>query len=140
MFKTGSYAKGFTLIELLIVVAIVATLAVFAYPLYSNHVKKSERKAAIGKALEIASRVEQFRTQRFSYPSADADLAGFDLTEIKYEYEVASVMTGGEVTGYTVTVTPIAGTDQVNDECGTLIYSNAGTWTFSTGLTEENCL
>lgn len=138
--RAGDKYKGFTLIELLIVIAIVAVLAVFAYPRYSDHVKKSARKAAVGKALEIASRVEQFRTQRFAYPSAAADLAGFELEEIKYDYVVTAVQTGGEVTGYEVVVTPVAGTDQVNDECGTLTYSNQGTWTFSTGLTEEDCL
>ncbi|RLT88206.1 MULTISPECIES: type IV pilin protein [unclassified Ketobacter] len=132
--------NGFTLIELLIVVAIVAVLAVFAYPSYSDHVRKSARKAAIGKALEIASRVEQFRTQRLTYPSSDADLAGFDLTEVKYEYEVDDVVTDGEVTGYTITVTPVSGSDQEQDDCGTLTYSNTGGWVSSTGLTEEQCL
>ncbi len=132
--------KGFTLIELLIVLAIVAVLAVFAYPSYSEYVRSSARKAAIGKALEIASRVEQFRTQRFTYPSSTADLAGFELTEVKYEYEVAPVLTDGDVTGYTITVTPVTGSDQVNDLCGTLTYSSAGTWTSSTGVAEEDCL
>ena len=131
---------GFTLIELLIVIMIVAILAVVAYPRYSEHVRNSARKAAIGKALEIASRVEQFRTQRFTYPSSEADLAGFELAEVKYEYEVAPVLTDGGVTGYTITVTPVTGTDQVNDLCGTLTYSSAGTWTSSTGVAEEDCL
>lgn len=140
MFESRSFAKGFTLIELLIVMMIVAVLAVIAYPRYSDYVRNSARKAAVGKALEIASRVEQFRTQRFAYPSSEADLAGFELAEIKYEYEVAPVVTDGDVTGYTITLTPVAGSDQVNDVCGTLTYSNAGTWTSSTGVDEEDCI
>lgn len=134
------HERGFTLIELLIVVIIVGVLAVFAYPRYSDYVRNSARKAAVGKALEIASRVEQFRTQRFTYPSSDADLAGFELAELKYEYEVAPVMTDGDVTGYTITLTPVVGSDQVNDLCGTLTYSNTGTWTSSEGLAEEDCI
>lgn len=140
MWKSKPLANGFTLIELLIVVAIVAILAVFAYPSYSDHVRKSARKAAIGKALEIASRVEQFRTQRLAYPSTAADLNGFALSETKYEYEVDDVATNGEVTGYTITLTPVAGSDQVEDDCGTLTYSNTEGWTSSTGLTEEQCI
>lgn len=112
----------------------------FTYPRYSDHVRNSARKAAIGKTLEIASRVEQYRTQRFTYPSSDADLAGFELNEVKYDYEVDAVLTGADVTGYIVTATPVAATDQAIDVCGTLTYSNTGQWTFSTGLTEEQCL
>ncbi|WP_158643328.1 type IV pilin protein [Ketobacter alkanivorans] len=132
--------SGFTLMELLIVVAIVAILAVFAYPSYSDHVRKAARKAAAGKVLEIAGRLEQYRTQRFAYPSSAADLAGFAETEIKYEYEVTAVSTDGDVSGYTITATPVTTSDQVNDECGTLSYANDGAWTFGNSLTEQECL
>ena len=133
-------STGFTLIELVIVIAIVALLAMFAYPNYTQHVRKTERKAAIGKALELASRVEQFRTHRFQYPSAQADLDGFSQDEPKYRFVVTPIVANGETTGYSIVITPVAGTDQVNDACGTLTYNNAGNWTFSTGLTEEECI
>ena len=136
--KLNARQFGFTLIELLIVVAIVGVIAIVAYPNYVDHVRKTERKTAIGKTLEVASRVEQFRTQRLQYPSDAADLAGFALDEIKYDYEVAAVTVDGATVGYTVTVTPQG--DQAQDECGTLVYANSGDWTFDNSLTEDDCL
>ncbi|MCP5019054.1 MAG: type IV pilin protein [Ketobacter sp.] len=139
--RFGKYHNnGFTLIELMIVVAIVSVLAVIGYPTYSEHVRKTNRKAAVGKVLEIAGRLEQFRTQRFVYPSAAADLADFGHNDNHYTFSVASVAANGEVVGYTITVTPVAGASQASDQCGTLTYNNEGTWTFSTGLDESRCL
>lgn len=129
---------GFTLTELMIVVAIIAIIGMIAYPQYVDYVRKTERKTAIGKSLEIASRVEQFRTQRLTYPSAQGDLDGFAVEEIKYEYVVDSVVANGEVAGYTITVTPQG--DQANDVCGTLVYASAGGWSFDNNLTEAECL
>jgi len=129
---------GFTLTELMVVVVIVAIISMIAYPQYVDYVRKTERKTAIGKSLEIASRVEQFRTQRLAYPSAQGDLDGFALEETKYEYAVDSVVSNGEVSGYSITVTPQG--DQANDECGTLVFDSAGGWSFDNSLTEAECL
>jgi len=124
--------------ELLIAMVIIAVLAVIAYPKYVDYVRQSARKAAIGKMLEIATRVEQFRTQRLAYPSLDADLDSFARDEVKYQYRVAATTTGNGVTGYTVTATPLL--DQLQDECGTLVYFNDSHWEFADNLTEQNCL
>lgn len=138
----GNYQalKGFTLIELMIVVSIVGILAMFGYPGYLDHVRKTARKEAIGKILETANRVEQFKTQRFAYPSSDSELSSFDDSTVRYEYDVNSVEVSGAVVGYTVTATPVSGGSQVSDRCGTLVYNSSGTWVFSNSLTEEECL
>lgn len=127
---------GFTLIELMIAVVVVSILAAIAIPSYSSHVRKTERKVAVGKILEIAGRLEQFKTQRFSYPTGD-DLAQFALTEKRYAYTVEAVSNGE---GYNVVATPVAGTDQVNDVCGTLEYTNESVWDFKDDLTQAECL
>ena len=129
---------GFTLIELMIAVAIVAILAAFAYPSYNTHIRKTERKAAVGKILEIAGRLEQYRTQTFSYP-ADGALDQFDLTEKRYSYVVTTPDAGDS---FEIAATPNTGTDQVNDKCGKLEYDSEGVWTFNEGttLTETDCL
>lgn len=130
--------KGFTLTELMVVVAIISIITMVAYPSYVGYVRDTERKTAIGKVLEIATRLEQFRTQRFTYPVTAADLAGFASVETKYEYEVAAVDEDGNDIGYSITVSPLG--DQVNDDCGTLVYAAVGGWTFDNGLTDEECL
>ncbi len=124
-------AYGFTLIELLVTVAIVAILASIAYPSYQDSVRRSHRTEAAGKVLELAQRMERIRAQTFSYASGD----GLSVTEERYTI-------GAEVENETfiVTATPIAGTDQTNDVCGTFTYNNTGTWTFGNSRTEDQCL
>lgn len=124
-------AYGFTLIELLVTVAIVAILASIAYPSYQDSVRRSHRTEAAGKVLEMAQRIERIRAQTFSYASGD----GLSVTEERYTI-------GAEVEDETfiVTATPITGTDQTNDVCGTFTYNNEGTWTFGNSRTEDQCL
>lgn len=122
---------GFTLIELLVTVAIVAILASIAYPSYQESVRRSHRTEAAGKVLELAQRLERIRAQTFSYASGD----GLSLTLERYTI-------GAEVENETfiVTATPLAGTDQTNDVCGTFEYNNTGEWTFGNSRTEDQCL
>ena len=135
-FNDQSRSAGFTLMELMIAVVIVAILAAVAIPTYSAHVRKTERKVAIGKILEIAGRLEQYKTQTFSYPTGD-DLTQFTLNEKRYDIVAEAVDAGA---GYKVTATPKAGSDQVNDQCGTLEYTNESVWDFKDDLTESDCL
>lgn len=124
-------AYGFTLVELLVTVAIVAILASIAYPSYQNSVRRSHRTEAAGKVLEMAQRLERIRAQTFSYASGD----GFSETQERYTIGAAVVNAT-----FVITATPLAGTDQTNDICGTFTYSNAGTWTFGNSRTEDECL
>lgn len=124
---------GFSLIELLVTLAIVAILASVAYPSYQSSVRKTHRTDASGAVLQMAQRLERIRSQTYSYASAPAE----SLTETYERYVVNAVIAAN---GYTVTATPIAGTDQVNDVCGVLTYTNTGTWTFGNSRTEDQCL
>lgn len=137
--KNKAQQKGFTLIELMIVVAIIAILAAIGYPSYIAQVQKAARKESIGKMLEVAGRLEQYRTQKFSYPTSTADLGAY--TDNGKKYTVTVTAPSGDGSDYAVVSTPLAGTNQTSDLCGTLTYTSPGTWAFSgAGATEANCL
>lgn len=134
--KNIRFGRGFTLVELLIAVALVAILSAFAYSAYSGQVRKASRKEAIGTALEIASRLEYFRSQNFRYPLT-AEVGQFSDASNKYTYTVNEV-DGGQ--SYEVVAQPIATTNQASDLCGTMTYRYPGSWVFSTGRSESDCL
>src|SRR6185295_16090027 len=61
---------GFTLIEILIVVALVLTLTLIAYPSYTNHVIKSNRTAAQAELLELSSLEEKIYLNSNAYSTS----------------------------------------------------------------------
>jgi len=126
---------GFSLIELLIVMVIIALLATIGYPSYTEQVRKTARKEAVGKILETASRLEQFRTQKMAYPSAsEVDAFGYDGN--KYTISVETV-----TEGVAVKATPVADTLQADDKCGEMTYTTPGIWSFTgTDMTEKECI
>lgn len=126
---------GFTLVELLIVMVVVAILAVVAYPSYVEQVRKTARKEAIGKLLEVASRVEQYRTQKLAYPAGD------DLQDFKVEGDKYDITVEASTNGVVVKATPVAGTSQAADKCGVLSWETPGIWGFSgEGVAEKDCI
>ena len=54
-------AAGFSLIELLVVMVVVAVLAGIAYPMYTNHLKRSHRADARAELLRMQMAVEKQR-------------------------------------------------------------------------------
>lgn len=127
---------GFTLIELMITVALVAILSTLAYSAYTSQVQKTARKEAIGNMLEIAGRLEQYRSQKFTYPLT-ADVGAFAKTTKRYQLAVQEKNAGQ---GYKIVATPAIA--QSTDLCGTMTYENPGVWSFSptTTLTSADCL
>lgn len=124
-------SKGFTLIELMIVVVVVAILAVVAYPTYSSQVRKTARKEAIGKMLEMAGAMERIRSQTMAYQDIP------DQTLPRYNFTV----TVPDGRSYSISAAPVG--DQQADPCGTLGLDHKGSWTFMKGATpvpQADCL
>lgn len=61
---------GFTLIEIMIVVVILGIVAAIAYPSYTRYVQRANEAEAQGLIMDLASRLEAHRAQRFSYQGA----------------------------------------------------------------------
>lgn len=121
-------ASGFTLIELMVVVAVVAILAAIAIPSYQEQVRKSRRGQAQADLVELAQRAERFHTVNNTYvgfwdsvPVAHKR-SPRDGGSAFYTIEISGVSAGA----FTLTATPIAGTAQANDRCGSMRLDQAG--------------
>jgi type IV pilus assembly protein PilE len=124
--------RGFTLIELMVAVVIVGILAAVAYPSYQSQVRKSRRTDARNAALDLAARQERYFSQYNSYSSS---VTGTGVNGLGYSS--ATITVGGSAwytaslpvatsTTYTIKLTPIAGTDQVNDPCYAFMVDHLG--------------
>jgi type IV pilus assembly protein PilE len=98
---------GFTLIELMIVVVVVAILTTIALPSYQQYIRKANRSVAQQYMLDIASRQEQYRLDRFQYASSETALNMSAPIEISGKYTFAiSGNTSASPPDFTITATP----------------------------------
>lgn len=126
--------RGFTLIELMIAVVVVALLTTVAYPSYREHVVRSAREAAKTDLIELAAMQERIFLNSDAYSSSvtaayngtaagglgrTTGLIGSD------KYSVALVTVGQT---FTLTATPVTGSNQAGD--GNLAITSDGrrTW------------
>jgi len=116
-------ANGFTLIELMITVAVVAILAAVAMPSYTEHIMRSHRSNARTTLLGAAQWMERAATVRGSYPVTGSVTSGI-LNVEGNRYTVTFTATGQT---FSFTASPLPGTAQINDKCGSLSIDQAGT-------------
>jgi len=132
---------GFTLIEVMVVVAIIALIAAFAIPAYSEFVRKSNRADAKAELSSVAQRLQRCFTSYSAYNHASCGVhtsitGGNAITSGEQLYTITGVV---DSTTYTLTATPIAGTVQAGDtKCKTLTLTHTGTRS-ATGTDASNC-
>jgi type IV pilus assembly protein PilE len=119
---------GFNLIELLITVAIIGILAAFAFPAYTDYVRKARRADAMSALQQIQLSQAKWRANHPAYSTTLADVwpNGDTTSETHYALEI----TEASATGFVVTATPnpdtAGGVDQQNDDCGTFVINQSG--------------
>jgi type IV pilus assembly protein PilE len=117
-------SRGFTLIELMIVVVVISILAGIAIASYGKQVRKSRRSQAMQVLNDLALKEEKFRTNNAEYADIP-DLCGncdqlITATNSPWYSFAATDLTAST---WTITATPRAGTDQVNDTCGAFTFA-----------------
>ncbi len=99
--------RGFTLIELMIAVAIVAILAMIAWPNYQKYVIRGKRSAAQAQMMDIANREQQYLLANRSYASkSQLEAAGYALpSDVGSNYTYAVDLGTGSMPTFTITFT-----------------------------------
>ena len=130
-------ARGLTLIELMVVVVVLAILATIVVPTYNTYITKARRADGTGTATAVALAQERHFSIYQGY-KAVADAAGAKelvdktglspelakLTSPKgyYSWTVAACPGGDIAQCFSVSVTPVAGGAQANDQKCTEIF------------------
>ena len=129
--------QGFTLIEVLIAVSIVGILSAFAFSSYQGSVLKTRRKVAAACLVEGQQFMERFYTTRMTYASPPSPLPMSCVREIADHYTIAVAGTPTATT-FRLAATPVSGSLQAEDVCGSLGINQAGARTVGHG-TPDDC-
>lgn len=134
-------SRGFTLIELIVALVIAAVLAAIAVPSYLNYSRQSRRTEAKTALLDMASLEERYfsvnnvysaNTTDLGYTGAWPVIVGSGYYEIQQPVITPAVaptpaLPAGTPASYILTVVPVPGSDQVNDQqCTAFTLTSAG--------------
>lgn len=114
--------KGFTLIELMVTVVILGIIAAIALPSYQEQVKKTRRVNAQSDLLELASYMERFYTENFTYAGAALPFTESPKEGNSKYYDLA--IAASNATSYRLSAAPKNA--QANDRCGTMNVNQRG--------------
>ncbi len=116
--KMRDKESGFTLIELMVVVVIIGILAAIAIPQFANIINNSRLKADIATGKTIKDAVDQYYTDKGSYPSTTSTTTlAADLKTAGYLASTPTVAqnSNGATLDSVITYTPGTGEIQVHD-------------------------
>jgi general secretion pathway protein G len=71
--QSKKHIRAFTLVELLVVMAIAATLAAIAVPVYNNYIDKARNTTAMADIVDIGLRISTFQTEHGRPPNTLAE-------------------------------------------------------------------
>ena len=134
----ASTAQGFTLIEAMIVVAVIATTAIVAYPTWMSYQRETGRGDAYTALLDLATREERYFNAHEAYTDvivapagcegAACGLAASDVSPHGYyRLSAAPGSTRDLATSFVLTATVQSGRQQEGDErCAVLTIDSRG--------------
>lgn len=115
---------GFNLIELMIVVVILGIIAAIAYPSYLEQVRQTRRANAQADMLELASYLERFYSESFTYDGAGLP---FDQSPKTGQAYYSLSFQNLTPTGFVIQAEPLGA--QADDSCGTMTLDETGAGT-----------
>lgn len=118
--------NGFSLIELMIVVAIIGILAAIAYPSYTEQVRQTRRANAQADMQELASYMERFYSENFTYAGAGANQPFAQSPQTGQAYYNLNLI-NLSATAFDVQAIPQG--SQAVDTCGTMLLDETGVGT-----------
>lgn len=117
---------GFNLIELMIVVVIVGIIAAIAYPSYLEQVRQTRRANAQADMQELASYMERFYSENYTYAGAGANQPFAQSPQTGQSYYQLNLL-NLTATGFDVQAIPQ--NSQAADSCGTMVLDETAAGT-----------
>lgn len=125
--KLNKLQSGFNLVELMIVVVIIGIIAAIAYPSYLEQVRETRRANAQADMQELASYLERFYGENFTYQGAGGGNQPFGQSPKTGQAYYNLNLNNLSATGFDVQAVPQG--SQAADNCGTMVLDETGAGT-----------
>lgn len=133
----GLRQAGVTLLELMVVVAIIAIIASFGYPLYTQHIVRAKRAAGTSMLLQVADRQQQYFMDNKRYASSLESLGYTSspfmmddqgrLVEASDPERIYNIsLSDTTPTSYTATAEPQESQAEKDTQCASLTLTHTG--------------